>query len=123
MLSLEAEIRRFAPCGWSADQVIARSMGISKSTVRKALREARAPRYERVPFPTRLVPLRTRQLDRDVEQGLRPLGRDLWRQHRRRRDDRPTHPPRRGHRPQGRLLPPEEPRTRPCPRAVTEENQ
>ena len=42
-----------------------------------------------------------------------PLGRGLRRRDRRRRHDRPARPPRRGHRPQRRQLPPQEPRPRP----------
>ena len=38
-------------------------------------------------LPARLVALRTRQLDRHIEQELRPLGRGLRRRHRRCRDD------------------------------------
>ena len=67
-------------------------------------------------FPARLIPLRTGLAHRDVEQAVRSLGRGLRRRHRRRRHDRPPRPPRRRHRPQGRLLPTQRPRPRESPR-------
>ena len=50
MLSVEdwAEIRRLHRAEGVPIKVIARSMGISKNTVRKALRDDGPPRYERV---------------------------------------------------------------------------
>ena len=67
-------------------------------------------------LPARLLPLRAGQPDRHQQQALRPLGRGVRRRRRRRRHDRPPRPPRRGHRPQGRQLPAQEPRPwpRPC---------
>ena len=55
-------------------------------------------------LPTRLVPLRTRQLI-VTEQAVRPLGRSVRRRRRRRRHDRPARPPRRSHQPQRLPLP------------------
>ena len=50
------------------------------------------------------APLRARQPDRHLQQGLLRLGRNLRRRHRRRRHDRPARPPRRDHRTQRRQL-------------------
>ncbi|MGL5823563.1 MAG: helix-turn-helix domain-containing protein, partial [Nocardioides sp.] len=49
MLAVEdwAEIRRLHRADGVSIKVIARSMGISKNTVRKALRDEGPPRYER----------------------------------------------------------------------------
>lgn len=49
-------------------------------------------------------------------QAVRALRRGVPRRGSRRRDDRPSRPPRRGHQPQGRQLPPQEPRPGPHPR-------
>ena len=67
-------------------------------------------------LPARLLPLRTSQPDRHLQQAVRPLGRGLRRRRRRRRHDRPPRPPRRSHRPQRRQLPAQRPRPRPRPR-------
>ena len=70
-------------------------------------------------LPARLLPLRTGQPDRHLQQDLRPLGRSLRRRRRRRRHDRPARPPRRSHRPQRRLLPTQEPTSAASPRPPT----
>ena len=64
-------------------------------------------------LPTRLQPLRTCQLDRHLQQTIRPLGRSLRRRSRRSRHDRPARPPRRSRLPPRRLLPAQRPRPRP----------
>jgi DNA replication protein DnaC len=60
-----------------------------------------------------VAPLRTRQPDRDQQQAVQRVGRDLRRRSHRHRDDRPPRSPRRDPQPQGRLLPPQGPRPRP----------
>ena len=66
-------------------------------------------------LPAGLLPLRTGQPDRHLQQAVRPLGRSVRRRRRRRRHDRPPRPPRRSHRPQRRQLPTQRPRPRPRP--------
>ena len=63
-------------------------------------------------LPTRLLQVRARLADPDLQPALQLLGRCLRRPSRRRRDDRPHRPPRRRHRPQRHLLPPTQPRHR-----------
>ena len=62
MLSVEdwAEIRRLHRADGVPIKVIARSMEISKNTVRRALREDRPPRYERTPAATLVDPVEPR---------------------------------------------------------------
>ena len=56
-------------------------------------------------LPTRRIPLRARLHPRHVEYAVWAMGWDLQRRHRRRRDDRPAHLPRRGPHPLRRLVP------------------
>ena len=71
----------------------------------------RARRREPV-LPTRLLPLRTRLADPDLEPAVLRLGRRVRRPSRRRRHDRPHRPPRRRPHPQRRQLPAPRPRHR-----------
>ena len=66
-------------------------------------------------LPAGVLPLRTGQPDRHLQQTVRPLGRSVRRRRRRRSHDRPPRPPRRSHRPQRRQLPTQRPRPRPRP--------
>jgi hypothetical protein len=63
-------------------------------------------------LPARLVPLRTRLPDPDLQLAVLRLGRRLRRPSRRRRHDRPHRPPRRRPDPQRRQLPTAQPRHR-----------
>ena len=78
---------------------------------RGRLHPLRIRRRQPVP-PTRLLPLRTSQPNRHLQQTLGRVGRCLRGRHRRRRHDRPTRPPRRSRLPQTRQLPPQRPRPR-----------
>jgi len=71
-------------------------------------------------LPTRLIPLRTRQPHRHLEQALRPLGRGIRRRRRRRSHDRPARPPRRSHLHERRQLPTQRPRPRPRPSSTNQ---
>src|SRR4029453_5435270 len=67
------------------------------------------PRRRRPVLLVDLEPLRAGQPDRQLQQELLGMGRDLWRRHRRRGPGRPPGAPRRGRRPAGRELPAQRP--------------
>ena len=81
---------------------------------RSRLPAVRARRRQPV-LPARLIPLRTRLADPDLQPAVLRLGRRVRRPGRRRRDDRPDRPPRRRPHPQRRQLPAPQPRHRQPP--------
>ena len=71
---------------------------------RSRIHPVRTGRREPV-LPARLITLRTRLADPDLEPAVRPLGRCVRRPGRRLSHDRPNRPPRRSHHPQRLQLP------------------